>query len=308
MPTDVFYWVLNMSILGSAAGLILLLLRRIKKIPRQIVYALWIVPLIRFVIPFGVPFEYSVAELLKSVTGRIVTVYPRDGVFVDKAPLTYMNSVGAAVDYFPITYKTERLRIIFEWANLAWIVVAAIIVLLVAVAYVLTMRSVKKCTRVRDNFYVSDGVGGPTVFGIIRPKIVFSSGADVDESRFALLHEMVHVRRLDNLWRLVAVTVCAVHWFNPFAWIFLKYFLTDMEHSADEAVLRRLDEAERTEYARSLVDYAARGSVLTSAFGGAGLRGRIENILSYKKMTAFAAVCVILLSLLVAVVLITNAI
>ena len=305
MPTDVFYWVLNMSILGSAAGLILLLLRRIKKIPRRIVYTLWIVPLIRFVIPFGVPFEYSVAELLKDTTGRIVTVHPNH-VLVEGS--TMMNAVGVASDYFPITYKTERLRIIFEWANLAWIVVAAIIVLLVAVAYVLTMRSVNKCTRVRDNFYVSDGVGGPTVFGIVRPKIVFPSGADVDESRFALLHEMVHVRRLDNLWRLVAVTVCAVHWFNPFVWIFLKYFLTDMEHSADEAVLRRLDEAERTEYARSLVDYAARGSVLTSAFGGAGLRGRIENILSYKKMTAFAAVCVILLSLLVAVVLITNAI
>ncbi|MBP3367881.1 MAG: M56 family metallopeptidase [Clostridia bacterium] len=294
-----------MSILGSAAGLILLLLRRIKKIPRRIVYTLWIVPLIRFVIPFGVPFEYSVAELLKDTTGRIVTVRPDHVLFEGS---TMMNAVGVAHDYFPITYKTERLRIIFEWANLAWIVVAAIIVLLVAVAYVLTMRSVNKCTRVRDNFYVSDGVGGPTVFGIVRPKIVFPSGADVDESRFALLHEMVHVRRLDNLWRLVAVTVCAVHWFNPFVWIFLKYFLTDMEHSADEAVLRRLDEAERTEYARSLVDYAARGSVLTSAFGGAGLRGRIENILSYKKMTAFAAVCVILLSLLVAVVLITNAI
>ena len=76
MPTDVFYWVLNMSISGSVAGLILLLLRRIKKIPRRIVYALWIVPLIRFVIPFGVPFEYSVAELLKDTTGRIVTVHP----------------------------------------------------------------------------------------------------------------------------------------------------------------------------------------------------------------------------------------
>ncbi len=306
MPTDVFYWVLNMSILGSAAGLILLLLRKIKKIPRRIVYALWIVPLIRFVIPFGVPFEYSIAQLLKNATGRIVTVHPGYHVLLEDS--TMMNSVGMAHSYFPITYKTERLRIIFEWANLAWIVVAAIILVLVAVSYILTMRSVKSCTRVRDNFFVSDEVKSPTVFGIIRPKIVFPMGADVDESRFALLHEMVHVRRLDNLWRLIGVVVCAVHWFNPLAWVCLRCFLEDMEHSADEAVLANLDEAERGDYARSLVDYASRGSVFTSAFGGAGLRGRIENILSYKKMTAFATVCVILLAAVVVVVLITNAI
>lgn len=305
MPTDVFYWVLNMSISGTIAGVVLLLFRKIKRVPRRIVYALWAVPLIRFVLPISLPYEYSVAQLLKNATGRIVTVYPNH-VLVEGS--TMMNSVGVASDYFPITYKTERLRVIFEWANLVWYVIAALLLVLVAVSYLSSMRSVRRSTHVRDDIYVSDAVKSPAVFGIIRAMIVFPMGTDFETSRFALLHERVHVRRCDNLLRLIGVAVCAVHWFNPLVWLCLKYFLVDMEHSADEVVLAKLGEAERADYARSLVDYAARGTVFSSPFGGAGLRGRIENILSYKKMTVFSTVCVILFAIVVAVVLITNSI
>ena len=308
MPTDVFYWVLNMSIMGSITGLILLLIRKIKKLPRRIVYALWIVPFVRFVLPFSLSYEYSVAQLIKNVTGRIVTVYPSDSFFSPYLPYTYMNSVGAASDYFPITYKTNALKVFFECASTVWYTLSALILVLVAVSYVSAIRSIKKSVHVRDNIYVSDRVKTPAVYGIIRPKIVFPAGSDVDSERFALLHERVHIRRLDNLWRLVGVTVCAVHYFNPIAWICLRCLLEDMELSADEAVLRELDDAERDEYARSLVEHSEKGRVFSSAFGGAGLRTRIEKILTYKKMTAFSVACLVLFAALLALVLITNTI
>jgi beta-lactamase regulating signal transducer with metallopeptidase domain len=81
-----------------------------------------------------------------------------------------------------------------------------------------------------------------------------------------------------------------------------------MELSADESVIRALDEDERADYARSLVDHVERGAVFSSAFGGAALRGRLENIINYKEMTKLSAVCVVLFAILLAVVLITNAI
>ena len=35
---------------------------------------------------------------------------------------------------------------------------------------------------------------------------------------YVLEHELVHIRRLDALWKpLLALTAC-VHWFNPLAW------------------------------------------------------------------------------------------
>ena len=308
MPTDVFYWVLNMSISGSIAGLVLLLVRKIKKIPRRIVYALWIVPFLRFALPFSLSYEYSVAELLKKATHRIVTVYPRDWMFIDEIPYTYMNSVGAAVDYFPITYKTNSLRVFFECASAVWYVMAALVIMVVAVAYVIAMRNVRKSTYVKEGIYVSEAVKSPAVFGIIRSRIIFPAGTDVETERFALLHERVHIRRLDNLWRLLGVLVCAVHFFNPLVWVCLRCFLVDMEQSADEAVIRALDEGERAEYARSLVDHAERGTVFSSAFGGAALRGRIENIISYREMTKLSTVCVIVFAVLLAIVLITNSI
>ena len=308
MPTDVFYWVLNMSISGSVAGLILLLLRRIKKIPRRIVYALWVVPFLRFVLPLSLSYEYSVAQLLKNVTGRIVTVYPGEYILSDRIELSMMNAVGVAYDYFPITYKNDSLRIIFECASDVWCIIAALVISIVVVAYVSAMRNVRKSTHIRDNIYVSENVKSPAVFGIIRPRIIFPIGAEIDGEHLALLHERVHIRRLDNLWRLVGVIVCAVHFFNPLAWVCLRCFLVDMELSADESVIRALDEDERADYARSLVDHVERGAVFSSAFGGAALRGRLENIINYKEMTKLSAVCVVLLAILLAVVLITNAI
>ncbi len=308
MPTDVFYWVLNMSISGSVAGLIILLLRKIKKIPRRIVYALWVVPFLRFVLPLSLSYEYSVAQLLKNVTGRIVTVYPGEYILSDRIELSMMNSVGVAYDYFPITYKTNSLRVFFECASAVWCIIVALVISVVVVAYVSAMRNVRKSTHISDNIYVSENVKSPAVFGILRPRIIFPIGSEIDGEHLALLHERVHIRRLDNLWRLIGVIVCAVHFFNPIAWVCLRCFLVDMEHSADEAVLKNLDEDARVEYARFLVCHAARGAVFSSAFGGAALRGRIKNIINYKEMTKFSMACVILFAVLLAVVLITNSI
>ena len=46
--SEVFYWIVNMSILAGFTGLIVAVLRKIHKIPRFAVYILWLLPLIRF--------------------------------------------------------------------------------------------------------------------------------------------------------------------------------------------------------------------------------------------------------------------
>ncbi len=47
--------------------------------------------------------------------------------------------------------------------------------------------------------------------------------------------------------------------------------------------------------------------MLVSAFGGAKVRTRIENVLSYKKMTAFSAIGFTLLVMVIIYTLVTNA-
>ena len=72
MRSDVFYWVLNMSIFGGLLCLIVLLLRRIQKLPRLFVYGLWTLPLVRLICPVGVMGRYNLMEqLVRLIIGRI---------------------------------------------------------------------------------------------------------------------------------------------------------------------------------------------------------------------------------------------
>ena len=117
----------------------------------------------------------------------------------------------------------------------------------------------------------------------------------------------MHIRRADNLLRIFAFAITALHWFNPLAWIFLKKFLSDLELSCDECVLLEVGEWQAKEYARSILDCKKGKNVFASAFGGAKIRSRIENILSFKKMTWFSLVGFIIIIAVIFYVLLTNA-
>jgi len=112
---------------------------------------------------------------------------------------------------------------------------------------------------------------------------------------------------LDNLWRMLAFILVAVHWFNPLCWLFLKGFLADLELSCDERVLATLGADRAKEYASSLLESKQGTTVFASAFGGAKIRTRIENILSFKKMTWFSLMVFVSLIGVIFYVLLTNA-
>ena len=99
----------------------------------------------------------------------------------------------------------------------------------------------------------------------------------------------------------------AIHWFNPFSWVFLKVFLADLELACDEAAIAKYCDEERKEYARTLLNCSQSKSLFASAFGGAKVRMRIENVLSYKQMTVVSAVGFTILILAIIYTLLTNA-
>ena len=298
---EIFYWLLNMSILGTLAGVAILLLRRVKRIPRRVFYVLWAVPLIRLWLPVGWGSRYSLLSLFASAT-RPVTVLERG----DLPPLSMINCLMAADGYFPIVYPSWQLKAVFTAAALVWMAVAVGLAAMSAIQYAGTMREAAAAKPLGGGLYQSDEIRSPAVYGVIRPKIVLTANMADADRRYVILHERVHVKRLDNLWRAVALATACLHWFNPLIWIFLKCFLADMELSCDERVLRSMEEGERKSYARALLRAEENRGFLASAFGGAYLRLRIDHILSYQKMTVISAVFVGLLTAAVAFTLLTN--
>ena len=303
MLQEVFYWIFNMSITAALTGILVMLVRMIKKIPRRIMVFLWLVPFLRMTVPLGLNSPYSLMTLISKITTKTIVVFqPTEDI-----SFSMMNSVMAANTYFPITYKVNILDDIFGVASVIWIIVSLAILLMLIIIYFTTIHEIKDSTHLKDNIYLSEKVTSPAVYGIIRPKIILPLSYKDKDIELIIQHEKTHIRGLDNLWRMIAFMVVAVHWFNPLAWMFLRALLADLELSCDERVLVKLGVDRSKEYATALLECRQGPTVFASAFGGARIRTRIENVLSFRKLTWISLVAFVALIGIIFYVLLTNA-
>lgn len=303
MPGEIFYWIFNMSITASVTGLVVLLIRAVHKIPRRVICCLWMIPYLRMVLPVGLNSPYSLMSLLSHFTTRSITIFaPTDDI-----AFSMTNSVMAANSYFPVTYKVNLLERLFSVASAVWSIVLLAAVTVLAILYFSAIHEMKSSVHLRENIYLSEKIQSPAVYGILRPRIILPvsyAGKDIDP---ILMHERMHIRRADNLRRILAFLITGIHWFNPFAWLFLKLFLADTELACDECVISKYSSKQRKAYALSLLECQKSAAVFASAFGGAKIRTRIENILSFRKMTWISTVGFTALVMAITAVLLTNA-
>ncbi|MBR5658679.1 MAG: M56 family metallopeptidase, partial [Lachnospiraceae bacterium] len=208
----------------------------------------------------------------------------------------------------PMTYKVDLLADVFDYASFVWAVIAAAVLITLTLIYFVTKAELRGAKRMYDNVYSSQKITSPAVYGILRPRIIIPEHLrDAEGLDLILLHEKRHIRRGDNFWRLLAFITAAIHWFNPFVWIFLKCFLSDVELACDESALAKLPREKQKAYALELLNVQQSKTVFASAFGGAKIRTRIEHIISYKKMTVFSALLFAAFVVAVAYMLLTNA-
>ncbi len=303
MLSEVFYWIFNMSIVATVTGTVVILIRAIRFIPRRVAIFLWIAPFLRMCVPFGISSPYSLLSLLSDFFSRTVVIFsPAEDISV-----SLTNSMRLTESYFPIRFSNPMFETLFAVASVVWIAVALAIVVFLVFVYLSTKKMFKDARRLRENIYLSEKAKSPAVYGVIKARIILPLSYEEKDLNDILLHEQTHIRRKDNLWRLLAIILTAVHWFNPFMWIFLRLFLSDIELSCDEAVITKLNKEDRKRYARTLLSVAEEHSLLTSPFSGAKIGTRVRKILSYRKITLFSLICLIVLVACVIMILITNA-
>jgi beta-lactamase regulating signal transducer with metallopeptidase domain/archaellum component FlaC len=95
------------------------------------------------------------------------------------------------------------------------------------------------CDR-RVRLVVSSELEIPATFGILRPVIAVPQHSATwlrDRREAVLLHELMHICRLDWPVRIIARVARAVYWFNPLAWWALRRLDLEQELACDEEVL-----------------------------------------------------------------------
>ena len=149
----------------------------------------------------------------------------------------------------------------------------------------------------------------PFVTGVFRLRIYLPEDMEWQEQSYILLHERVHIRRGDHIWRILAYAALCLHWFNPLVWAAFYISERDMEMSCDEAVIRKSGSQIKKEYSTSLLTMSAgsRGSHrLSPAFAEGDTGSRIRNVLRYKKPAVILVGTAVVISVLAAVFLLGN--
>ena len=105
---------------------------------------------------------------------------------------------------------------------------------------------------------VSDRVLQPVLVGIVRPMILLPpaalTGWSPEELEMALLHELAHVRRHDNLVNVFQRFVESLLFFHPCVWLVSRWLRVDREQCCDAIVVRQT--GAREAYADLLISVA----------------------------------------------------
>lgn len=285
MLEQLFLQVLSLSFTGGTAVLVVLAARlALKRAPKAYSYALWAVVLFRLVCPFS--FE-SVWSLLPANPQPVSQgVLYADILRTESSAAVFDGLAGAALPAATSQAGVDPVRF---WVGLGAVIWCAGIALLLAYSLLSLHRLNRRlqgARHERDNIWYSGLVDTAFVLGVLRPRIVLPSGLSEKETGYILLHEQTHIQRRDPLIKLFSFLTLCVHWFNPLVWAAFFLSAKDMEMACDEAVIKRLGKEVKKEYSASLLALATGRRIVGGtplAFGEGDTKGRVKNVLNYKK-------------------------
>lgn len=311
MIVDLYLKILNLSIGAIPLMAVLLVLRLLfkKAVPRKVFYIAWALVFLRLMVPFSIESDLSFFNILPEATvveenlGTSVVFVENENERVDfpvfvnpdrenpNVDMPYHSAITGEIVTGPdiTTVPMDKNQIL----GTVWIFGTAGLLLFGIIGYFAVLRKLKfESIEYTDKIRLSEFFKTPVVCGLIRPKIILPMNFDLDDEakiNSVISHECTHIRRGDNLWRLLATFTLYVHWFNPLVWICYNAFIRDMEVSCDEEVLGKSKNDIRAEYAESLVALAGNGTnplyggVLS--FGECAVKERVKCIMNFKKTT-----------------------
>ena len=284
---SLFSHILKISLSGSVIVLAVLALRLIlRRAPKRAVCLLWMLAVLRLLVPFEIQSDWSLQPEIPAVTftpPAQAEYFDSGPVLGEPVPPEYLeDAVEYPLQQDPVPEKSTEPVEILPWLWLAGVGV-------LAVHGLVSFRKLKR--RVRDSVILEEGVwtcpglDSAFVLGFFRPR-VYLPVLPEEERELVLLHERCHIRRLDHWWKLAAYAAVSLHWVNPLAWVTYILMCRDMELACDQETVKTMDNAKRKAYSAALLRCAVKRSGIAAcpvAFGEISVKERIKMVLNYKK-------------------------
>ncbi|WP_080742993.1 M56 family metallopeptidase [Clostridium novyi] len=301
MLSIIFSKVINMSIIASIVAIFVVIIRLIlsKRFPKIFSYALWSLVLIRLLFPISFSSIFSVFNVIDIPKENIQAKYEekveqyKESKIKDEgkdiAQDSEINKTNSNVNNKNNKVKKENEKI-----NMS-------------------KDSIEECSKKilpnnKIKIFMSSRTNTPMVCNPIMPRIILPTslveGEDKSKLKYILTHELVHIKRCDNIIKILWIIALSIHWFNPLMWISFVLCQKDMEISCDEKVIEIYDGDIRSDYANLLINLAVKQNMLINggvlAFGESNIKSRVKRIMKYKKSKKIAIVvafCVVLISI-----------
>ena len=294
-----------MSLSGSTITVIYLLLRLLfkKKICARFYDLLARVAILYYLVPL---------PYLKKCYVVVLRLFlPESSIKIFHVPLTWRNHIVHAEG----TMYVNEYASLQTMAAVIWLSGICIMMVVAMVKYVslsriaaryanLSMTGLKKQYGIRRRVFLFESVAGELrtmTFGFFRPIIICTRDTASREAELLVRHELVHIKRMDVLWRFFMELARMIHWTNPFVWILRYGFEKVNEYSCDETVMHEKTEEEVKEYLRLMIEEAQEKKsekVFLRWKAGFGsnkqkIKERMENLMKRKKWNRVAAITLV---------------
>lgn len=291
-----FVRVLHLSLTASIAALLLILILKLfhKHIGVRFQHALWIIVILRLIIPVHIESSLSLFNVLSARhENEILSIeknnvdftydFVRNGKVylndksVDKKLPADLSSKKINHDKEPIA-KESIVTHVLKIASFIWlsgVFIASVFFLLIIWKFKRETSNLKELTDLNIisvlekckkkaginryiPIYTCEGFKSPCILGILKPKIFIPKYiCDANNYKYLshiLLHELIHYKRKDLLSNFLGVVALLIHWFNPIVWFSISKMKLQREYACDSYVLEIIGEEESTEYGMTLIN------------------------------------------------------
>ena len=334
----IFLKVVELSIAAACLVVAILVLRLLllRKAPKWLMCALWVLVAIRLVFPFTIESVLSMQPDIDDIASSITDTLPSQNTGVSgnqgssnagsnatiikpgsatitspDSNSTVLNPGGSTMVNPEVEHEVNPDNNI-DWLNvftMVWVVGMCAMVGY-AIGSILVLRmSLTESTLMEKGVRQNGEVDSPFVLGVIRPTIYLPYSLSSEDRDFVIAHERTHISRGDHLWKPLGFVLLAVHWFNPLLWVAYIILCRDIEAACDEKVISQYSKKERQAYSLALLNCSCKRKSISAcpvAFGEVGVKERIKGVMNYKKPSLWIIVVAILAGVAVAVTFLTS--
>lgn len=325
MVRGLFLSVINQ---GIAAGYLIaaVIAARIllKKAPKSVCCILWLLVGIRLIMPFSIVSVFSLMPSsagmhgnIAEITGHGMTQHDGSPNALDAAPVFDMGNINEEMIWASgmdngSEESVNMPYVYFSIASVIWIAGIGLMLLYLAFSWIQIAGRVRFAIPAEQGgvkYYRCDKIVSPFLFGFLKTRIYVPSDLSEGDLSYVLKHETVHRQRRDYLIKPIGYILLAVYWFHPLVWAAYILMCRDIELACDERVIKELGGAYKREYALALLSCSTNHRTTAAcpvAFGETGVKGRVKNILCYKKPTFWVTVVTVTVVAAVAVCFMTE--